>query len=244
MEQLHSMYPPECVPFVDAFLVSGSEARELMIRHTPYIDKDKIKVVGDPRFDLYKPQYADFWKRDLEELHTKYSDFVLNNTSFKLCNSRLVSESLRSGILDNPDYSDEYKEMRLFKQKFTLDAMHQFIDPILGARTIIQYDCTTGVEAVLAGKPVIAFVLEKDERILFWLPVYMSKEASSVGELVHSLSFLREESAVAPEPGIEKLSLLNNYVFNVSEESSGTIVRVLNERASTMTPEEGRFCVN
>ncbi|MFO7722580.1 MAG: hypothetical protein R6V49_05075 [Bacteroidales bacterium] len=45
---------------------------------------------------------------------------------------------------------------------------------IQSALAVIHHDCTTGMEAVMAGKPTISYVPRQEESITAWLPVWLS----------------------------------------------------------------------
>jgi surface carbohydrate biosynthesis protein len=65
---------------------------------------------------------------------------------------------------------------------------------ILAADCIIHYDCTTGMEAVLAGKPVLSFLPKYDEDIIAWLPVELSKKCYTNSELIRQLNNIYENN--------------------------------------------------
>lgn len=95
---------------------------------------------------------------------------------------------------------------------------------ILGATMVIQYDCTTALEACLAGKPVVSFVPERDEEILAWLPVYVSKEVSNVEEVA---DFLREASGKDANLDEERRRVAGAFIHNFNEESVGFFAAII-----------------
>jgi len=88
----------------------------------------------------------------------------------------------------------------------------------------VHYDCTTGIEAKLAGKPVIAYTPLKIEKIAAWLPIYISEEAQDENELVALLEkYLMD--GYQQEFSEDKRKLLKQYIENIDVESSKTITK-------------------
>ena len=129
-QELLSCYPKECTKFIDLFFVSGLEIKNKMKEYTSYIEHQKIVVVGDPRFDLYKPKYFIFWQNSVDNILDKYKNFILVNTNFGTGNAKIGNNALKKYILDNPDYSEEFKKVRILKQKFINLVMLDFIKAV------------------------------------------------------------------------------------------------------------------
>lgn len=47
----------------------------------------KIKATGHPRFDLYNEKYIDYFKDDIDDILSSYSDYILINTAFSYSNN-------------------------------------------------------------------------------------------------------------------------------------------------------------
>lgn len=63
---------------------------------------------------------------------------------------------------------------------------------ILASAGVIHYDCTTGMEAVLAGKPTISYIPRQNERILAWLPIELSLKVNDANGLLRSVNDIFE----------------------------------------------------
>lgn len=95
---------------------------------------------------------------------------------------------------------------------------------IIGAELVIHQDCTTGIESIFAGKPVISYLESYDIEDSFKLAVEMSEATNSSEELILVLnSYLREKKQFQfPE---EKKEKLYNQIVNMNEDSAELIVQ-------------------
>jgi len=93
---------------------------------------------------------------------------------------------------------------------------------IIAAKGIIHYDCTTGMEAVLADKPVISYLPIKSEEILAWLPVELSKVAADEETLVSLVNEIILGTFSNPL-SIELKSIWKNTLYNTDEDSAAII---------------------
>lgn len=94
---------------------------------------------------------------------------------------------------------------------------------IFSAKAVVHYDCTTGVESVIAGKQTFAYVPIKDEAILAWLPVYLSKEFNSDEQLVETLAKTDFNKSELFKLEDDKKNTLAGFVNNILENSSEII---------------------
>ena len=91
---------------------------------------------------------------------------------------------------------------------------------IIAARAVIHHDCTTGMESVMAGKPVISYIPRMDESITAWLPVYLSIACSKEEEVMAVLrEFLNDSAAKRYHPDEEKEEVFRSYFINYSQEA-------------------------
>jgi surface carbohydrate biosynthesis protein len=100
---------------------------------------------------------------------------------------------------------------------------------IIASKAVIHYDCTTGMEAALANIPVISFVPKKDDRILAWLPVALSQQATTTDELIHKVHEILNAKQYQNNISNELREVWLSFVHNVSFESSEIIVQKLME---------------
>jgi surface carbohydrate biosynthesis protein len=85
---------------------------------------------------------------------------------------------------------------------------------IQSAMAVIHHDCTTGMEAAMAGKPVISYVPRQEESITAWLPVWLSIACQSTMEVLKALEPVvsGETTHYLPEP--EKQEVFAAYFEN------------------------------
>ena len=272
-EALKVLFPKECDPFVETYIVSGIEIKDAMLKHLKFIQTERIHVAGDPRFDLLKPNYLEFWKKDIKKLNKKYGEFVLINTNFATGNAKVGNEIIKAFYKNNSDYSEVIKEKYLYKHEYIHEVMLDYIDAvkelslkfkelnfvirphpseshlpyneafhespnvfvthegnvtkwILASKAVIHYDCTTGVEAVLANKPCISYTPKVDKSILAWLPVLVSNQIEDLHDLAQTVGHL-DQSSKAYELNTSTKDILGRYLFNYTDESSAVIAEII-----------------
>ncbi len=76
---------PSSMKNVSLFFAWGEDQKAAM---TPAIGafSDRIKVTGNPRFDLLRPELRQFYRVDTEKLRTKFGRIILVNTNFAFAN--------------------------------------------------------------------------------------------------------------------------------------------------------------
>ena len=116
------------------------------------------------------------------------------------------------------------KEFRNFKNIFITNEDN--VTNWILASKVIQYDCTTGIEAILAKKFCISYIPKVDKKIIAWLPVRLSNQAKQFTSLCRLINL----SLQKPEFELNKKSsnLLNKYLYNYRRESSQKIVEIIN----------------
>lgn len=270
-EELKSMFSSSCSRFLDKIFVSGSEIKLNMKKFLPFIDNDKVFVVGDPRFDLLKPKYRNYWKNDIELLHKSYSKYILINTNFDVGNAKVGNHNLKNFFKTNPDHTEYIKKVYLSKIDVIREVMNSYIEAIhilsdrfkntdfiirphpsesdvpykkafknknnvhviyegnavkwiLASKGVIHYDCTTGIESVLADKNTISYCPKSDNQEITWLPVLVSQKITEIKDLIEKINDI-----ISNEPN-KKLSstvseTLEKYLYNYSNESSMLIAK-------------------
>ena len=265
-EELKSMFSADCCQFLDKIFVSGSEIKLNIKKYLPYIDNNKVFVVGDPRFDLLKPKYRNYWKNDIDLIHKKYSKFILINTNFDVGNAKVGNQNLKTFFETNPDHTEYLKKLYLEKFDVMSKVMNSYIEAIhilsnhfkntdfiirphpsesdlpykkafknkdnvhviyegnvvkwiLASSGVIHYDCTTGIESVLADKNTISYIPKSDNKEITWLPVLVSQKVTEIDDLIKKTNNI---ISVQPNKNLSKdvANTLENYLFNYSNESS------------------------
>jgi surface carbohydrate biosynthesis protein len=126
---------------LDMIFVYGTKQKEILVKNRPEI-KEKIRVVGNPRFDILNSEFQFIFRDKTKKLKEKYNDYFLINTNFsrgnhslmygenffdflenihKKSNGRKFNEKERVYALEGIEYSKKlfnlYKEMVIFLSK-------------------------------------------------------------------------------------------------------------------------------
>ena len=112
---------PETMCEVDRFFAWGDYQRELILRDHPEFS-ETISSVGNPRFDLLRSEFRDFFEPAVERLQERFGRIVLINTNFSFCNHHLGQdafiETLRRNRRIRPPFTEEfYRKWAGFKQQ-------------------------------------------------------------------------------------------------------------------------------
>ena len=71
----------ETLDLAEYFFTWGIDEKELIeSRYTEY--KNKIKTTGNPRIELWKPEYVKFYKNEVTKINKKYKDFIFITSNF------------------------------------------------------------------------------------------------------------------------------------------------------------------
>ena len=63
---------------------------------------ERIRITGNPRFDLLRPELRKVYAEDVAALHRQYGRIILINTSFAFCNRAESPEALRETFAQYP----------------------------------------------------------------------------------------------------------------------------------------------
>lgn len=124
-------------------------------------------------------------------------------------------------VRPHPSESEEF-----YKKKF--DGINNIIITnkgnvvpwILASLGIIHYDCTTGIEALLAKKPVISYVPIINNKVVAWLPIEASKKVTALNELKDEV----------------KNILRGNFSDNTDNTTKNILYSTINNFVSESTP--------
>ena len=85
-------YPPEiyyvrriganALKLIDLLVAWGEDNRELLEGYPEFSEHEKIRVLGNPRADLLRPEMSVFFKDQVEALRQAHGQFILINTNF------------------------------------------------------------------------------------------------------------------------------------------------------------------
>ncbi len=71
----------ESLKLINLFIAWGEDNRALLEAH-PDFNSAPIHVLGNPRSDLLRPEFGDFYSEQVTRLNYEYGDFILINTNF------------------------------------------------------------------------------------------------------------------------------------------------------------------
>lgn len=90
----------DALPLIDLFIAWGEDNRALLEGH-PAFDGGVVRVLGNPRADLLRPEFRDYYRAEAAALNDRYGDFILVNTNFGSINA--YSERLNLLVRSAPD---------------------------------------------------------------------------------------------------------------------------------------------
>lgn len=94
---------------------------------------------------------------------------------------------------------------------------------IIASMGVIHYDCTTGIEAILAEKPVISYIPLVDEKFVAWLPIKTSKQVKNIKELAIQIELIMNHK-FDNNNELKYKNLLEDSIFNFKSDSSPIII--------------------
>lgn len=80
---------------VEMFFSWGNRQREAIREMCPEID-ERVRVTGNPRFDMLRPELRSFYQEPVNRLVKEHGRFILVNTSFPFANHFLGEEAMYS----------------------------------------------------------------------------------------------------------------------------------------------------
>ena len=144
------------------------------------------------------------------------NDFIiaLDYLSNKYSNLNFIIRPHPSESLSN--YIEKFKE----KKNIYVTNQGNVHPWILASKGVLHYDCTTGIESVLAFKPTISYVPKKDDNIFTWLPTYVSTEVTNLNELDAQIEKICNTTYKSHQLTDDKKAMLNKFIANVTQNSS------------------------
>jgi surface carbohydrate biosynthesis protein len=118
---------------VDRFFSWGEDQARVM---APEIGPmhDRIRVTGNPRFDLLRPELRDFYREEVQELELRFGRVILINTSFSFANSANDPANLQQTFAQYPIE----KERPGFFQGW-MDEQHRVMDSFRRMLPLVRY---------------------------------------------------------------------------------------------------------
>jgi surface carbohydrate biosynthesis protein len=187
----------------------------------PFVGKDGLRSLweNEPTYSADTKRLLEKKMDFLEDVVVKYIDAI----------QRMADKFPDINFIIRPHPSESeatYKSAFNKHENVFVNKSGNVAEWIFAAKGVIHYDCTTGMEAVLAGKPTISFLPKVDDEILAWLPVAVSKKATTINELITDVDSIIKGSFnhyLDPKTITEWISIINN----VKEEATDIIIRAM-----------------
>ncbi len=228
---LHERVSNESLAEASLFFAWG-EVQAADVRRKAPEAAAKIRVSGNPRFDLLRPEWRELFAPEAEAIGRRYGPYLLLNSNFSRFNHFMGYDfwiealKQRGTITDEvqlaffkrwrdflgevfrgfttalpvlarafPDHrlivrphpSEDHDEWRRQAQGLAnVEVIYEgsVIPWLLAAEAVLHNSCTTGLEAHLLGRPVVAYRPACDEVLDSELPNAVSRQAYELDELV------------------------------------------------------------
>lgn len=198
---------------MEHFYCWGSFQREVILEIDSKLTNRSF-VTGNPRFDLLSKKYRELYKENVNRITNKYNPIVLINTRFALYNQikksgkdkqpiqeymkelfnhflylvkilSLTFPYLQFIVRPHPNenkltYEKAFSELNNVK----VISEGNVINWILASQLIIHNGCTTGIEAFLLNKPVVAYMPIHNEKFDVALANDLSIKTSNIEEII------------------------------------------------------------
>ena len=113
---------------------------------------------------------------------------------------------------------------------------------IVNSEAVIHYDCSTGIEALIARKNVISFCPFYDEKIVAKLPIEISTKFNHIEDLVNFIkNDYKNQNEDSDKIIQEKLLKLECYLANVEKSATDKIIRLTENLAQNSKNFESIF---
>ncbi len=102
----------ECMKLVEFFFTAGKKQSKNTIKIYPHY-KNKIREIGNSRFDMCKPRLQKFYEEEVKKIKKKYGQFVFFPSKFTILNNALFKgipknfKQSASRIIYESDYEDQ-----------------------------------------------------------------------------------------------------------------------------------------
>jgi surface carbohydrate biosynthesis protein len=96
---LERRFPLEILDKFQKIFLWG-KSQYIYLKNRNYFPKDTIMVSGHPRFELLQAKYMSLFQSEVDKIKSKYSEYILINTSFGFGNNILGDEFVISNYID------------------------------------------------------------------------------------------------------------------------------------------------
>ena len=94
---------PEAFDLIDGFFAWGDQ-QSTAIRESDEVDGGKVFVTGNPRFDMLRPEFRQFYDEPVRDLRRRHGRIILMNTGFPLANHFQDMAIVRKQFVRYPMY--------------------------------------------------------------------------------------------------------------------------------------------
>ena len=264
----------------DDYICTWGDFQRDHYRSTDPACAPNIRTTGHPRFDLYKPEFRDYFGPQADGIRSRFGDFVLVNTNLAKANHKAGVEMVfspaggyfeddpdkRTAVVDTWFYKTQMlahfvrmvhevatrradltfvvrphpsEDERAYEHAFRgLRTVHVCREGavsgwLLACAALIHDGCTTGIEAHLAGCPIINFrpVDHPTQELL--LPNSFGRRCTTACEVLQALDELPGAT-----DGVEPPELARALLENFRSDSFLRVEDLLAEVARTVTTSE------
>ena len=247
---LHERVSNESLAEASLFFAWG-EVQAADVRRKAPEAADKIRISGNPRFDLLRPEWRGLFAPEAEALSRRFGPYLLLNSNFSRFNHFMgydfwIEALKQRGTITNqsqldffmhwrdflgevfrgftaalpvlaqafPDHrlivrphpSEDHDEWRRQAQGLAnVEVIYEgsVIPWLLAAEVVLHNSCTTGLEAYLLGRPVVAYRPASNEILDSELPNAVSRQAFELDELVAVIGEVLEGGAAEAVDGAQ-----------------------------------------
>ena len=105
---------PDVLGKNDFVITWGSYQKKYYENKTISFPDSNIVAIGHPKYDLYKPRFRHFFKKEIDEIRAKYGPFILINTMTVWANGLTgLKETFRDGGEGWDNYSSNNEKRRI-----------------------------------------------------------------------------------------------------------------------------------
>tara|TARA_B100000795_G_scaffold269589_1_gene259472 strand:+ start:2468 stop:3835 length:1368 start_codon:yes stop_codon:yes gene_type:complete len=105
---------PKTIKHVDLIFTWGMENFNIINQGRKNITS-KLRVTGNPRLDLLKPNFSGVYQNNINSIRGKYNEFILVCTSFPSCNHFIKDINYVQSLIDKKTLKDK-KSIKNFKK--------------------------------------------------------------------------------------------------------------------------------
>ena len=107
--EIESAYPKGMLPIVDGIFVYGESFNQILKNNVRCLNDSNVFTSGNPRFDLHKPYYHQYFKKETNKINEDIGNYILFNGNFVRGNHYLGQEHLKNEINQSKELTESAK---------------------------------------------------------------------------------------------------------------------------------------